>query len=419
MLAEDLERDPVRYQGNWIPHRLRAATEDGIFFVGDSAGHCLPLTAEGIRTALYFGIACGRELRAVVSRATLRRRAGAGALRRLLGVARVEVRRDAARPAAGAARSAAAARRAGCAAMQSRRFLDWSFGHYLAIAPPEFVAAGPPPALRAPARRARSRLSGLRSLRVARPGVSAAAAALLAVALGAWNDARQRQLERGPGQRRAARTRRSAATGATSRSTRRPRTWCRATPRPTTTSSCATALPARPTLVTTGTGGATGLQQISANGRYVAFESYQNRTPDDTGEDSRHLRVGSRDGRDARAPASASAGARATRTRSCPASTWTSRSAAAAAMWRSPLPTTEPRSRRRQRARGHLRARPGWPAPPSRVPTESTGEPTDGLGSARTLERDHPPGDRASTAAMSGSHPPVRPCRRRRIAALK
>ena len=31
------------------------AAEDGVFFVGDSAGHCLPLTAEGIRTALYFG----------------------------------------------------------------------------------------------------------------------------------------------------------------------------------------------------------------------------------------------------------------------------------------------------------------------------------------------------------------------------
>ena len=65
LLAEDLERPPVRYQGNWIPHKLRGATEDGIFFAGDSAGHCLPLTAEGIRTAFYFGIACGRELRAV------------------------------------------------------------------------------------------------------------------------------------------------------------------------------------------------------------------------------------------------------------------------------------------------------------------------------------------------------------------
>ena len=63
-LAEDLDSDAVRYQGNWIPHKLRPATADGIFFVGDSAGHCLPLTAEGIRTAFYFGIACGRELRA-------------------------------------------------------------------------------------------------------------------------------------------------------------------------------------------------------------------------------------------------------------------------------------------------------------------------------------------------------------------
>src|SRR6266516_6240593 len=67
LLAEDLASEPVGYQGNWIPHKLRRATEDGVFFVGDSAGHCLPLTAEGIRTAFYFGIACGRELRAVLA----------------------------------------------------------------------------------------------------------------------------------------------------------------------------------------------------------------------------------------------------------------------------------------------------------------------------------------------------------------
>src|SRR4051794_20095211 len=66
LLAADLERDRVRYQGNWTPHKLRRATEGEIFFAGDSAGHCLPLTAEGIRTALYFGIGLGRELRAVV-----------------------------------------------------------------------------------------------------------------------------------------------------------------------------------------------------------------------------------------------------------------------------------------------------------------------------------------------------------------
>lgn len=55
-----------RYQGNWFPHKLRDATEGGIFFAGDAAGHCLPLSGEGIRTALYFGLACGRELRAVL-----------------------------------------------------------------------------------------------------------------------------------------------------------------------------------------------------------------------------------------------------------------------------------------------------------------------------------------------------------------
>jgi menaquinone-9 beta-reductase len=65
-LVRDVEASPDGWQGNWIPHALRPAVEDGVFFAGDSAGHCLPLTAEGIRTALYFGIACGRELRAVV-----------------------------------------------------------------------------------------------------------------------------------------------------------------------------------------------------------------------------------------------------------------------------------------------------------------------------------------------------------------
>src|SRR5205807_3730201 len=65
-LAEEVEVDTVRYQGNWIPHKIRPATEGGVFFVGDSAGHCLPTSAEGIRTALYFGLACGRELRPVV-----------------------------------------------------------------------------------------------------------------------------------------------------------------------------------------------------------------------------------------------------------------------------------------------------------------------------------------------------------------
>ncbi|CAB4930693.1 unannotated protein [freshwater metagenome] len=58
--------EPVGFQGNWVPHRLRAAVEDGVFFAGDSAGHCFPLSAEGIRTAFYFGCAAGRQLRSVV-----------------------------------------------------------------------------------------------------------------------------------------------------------------------------------------------------------------------------------------------------------------------------------------------------------------------------------------------------------------
>jgi menaquinone-9 beta-reductase len=66
-MARRLSVDAIRYQGNWFPHELRPAAEDGVFFVGDSAGHCLPLSGEGIRTAFYFGIACGRELRAVLA----------------------------------------------------------------------------------------------------------------------------------------------------------------------------------------------------------------------------------------------------------------------------------------------------------------------------------------------------------------
>jgi digeranylgeranylglycerophospholipid reductase len=66
-LAGRLQVPPERFQGNWFPHRLRRAVEDGVFCVGDSAGHCFPLSGEGIRTALYFGVACGRELDAVLA----------------------------------------------------------------------------------------------------------------------------------------------------------------------------------------------------------------------------------------------------------------------------------------------------------------------------------------------------------------
>ena len=67
-----------RYQGNWFPHRLRAADRrTNVLFVGDSAGHCFPLSGEGIRTAFYFGIAAGRELRAVLAGGQTRERRAA------------------------------------------------------------------------------------------------------------------------------------------------------------------------------------------------------------------------------------------------------------------------------------------------------------------------------------------------------
>ena len=71
-IAGRLGVEPVRYQGNWFPHRLRPAVDGAVFYVGDSAGHCFPLSGEGIRTAFYFGIACGRELRRVLDGAITR-----------------------------------------------------------------------------------------------------------------------------------------------------------------------------------------------------------------------------------------------------------------------------------------------------------------------------------------------------------
>jgi flavin-dependent dehydrogenase len=139
LLAEDLGRDRVRYQGNWIPHKLRRATEGGVFFVGDSAGHCLPLSAEGIRTALYFGIALGRELRSVLEGTQSREAAAATyaefndshewKFRWMLRVQKL-IPRVPPRLLGPAIRM-----------MGNKRFIDWSFSHYLAIAPPEFAGS--------------------------------------------------------------------------------------------------------------------------------------------------------------------------------------------------------------------------------------------------------------------------------------
>jgi flavin-dependent dehydrogenase len=141
-LAQDLGAETVRYQGNWIPHALRDATEDAIFFTGDSAGHCLPLTAEGIRTALYFGLACGRELRSVLAGRQTRDQALARyhafsasherPFRWMLRVQRM-IPRVPPRVLGPSLR-----------AIEHKRFIDWAFGHYLEVAHPRFVAGAAP-----------------------------------------------------------------------------------------------------------------------------------------------------------------------------------------------------------------------------------------------------------------------------------
>ncbi len=139
LLAEDLGQERVRYQGNWIPHKLRRATEGGVFFAGDSAGHCLPLTAEGIRTALYFGIALGRELRAVHAGRQDRERAAARyaefhdshewKFRWMLRAQRL-VPRIPPRLLGPMVRL-----------LGWKRLVDWSFDHYLRIAPPDLASS--------------------------------------------------------------------------------------------------------------------------------------------------------------------------------------------------------------------------------------------------------------------------------------
>jgi menaquinone-9 beta-reductase len=144
LLAEDLHRDNVRYQGNWIPHKLRQGTGRGVFFAGDSAGHCLPLTAEGIRTALYFGIALGRELREVIEGRQTREQAASNyatfndshewKFKWMLRVQKIV-------PRVPPRMLGPLIRLAGI-----KRFVDWSFDHYLQIAPPEFADTPPTPA---------------------------------------------------------------------------------------------------------------------------------------------------------------------------------------------------------------------------------------------------------------------------------
>ncbi|MBF6557522.1 MAG: hypothetical protein IVW52_15445 [Acidimicrobiales bacterium] len=64
---EHLDAFPARaVHGGWFPAHLGDPAASRAFVVGDAAGQCLPLTGEGIRPALVFGQAAGREARTVL-----------------------------------------------------------------------------------------------------------------------------------------------------------------------------------------------------------------------------------------------------------------------------------------------------------------------------------------------------------------
>jgi menaquinone-9 beta-reductase len=145
-LAEDLGADAVRFQGNWIPHKLRDSAEDGIFFAGDSAGHCLPLSAEGIRTALYFGVACGRELRSVLEGRKTREQAlgsyftfNAAHEWKYTWMLRTQRLVPRLHP---------PLMHRIVKAMERPAFINWSFRHYWNVASPDIVTAAPSPTRR-------------------------------------------------------------------------------------------------------------------------------------------------------------------------------------------------------------------------------------------------------------------------------
>ncbi len=68
-LARFVERwglQPGPTHGGVLAIQRRAALRGNVFVVGDATGRCLPVTGEGIRTAIVDGIACGRTIAAAL-----------------------------------------------------------------------------------------------------------------------------------------------------------------------------------------------------------------------------------------------------------------------------------------------------------------------------------------------------------------
>lgn len=72
---QQLHASATDFTGGYYTNRLREPADHGAFVVGDAAGHCLPLTGEGIRPALYFGQRCGDLLQQVMDGVTTREEA--------------------------------------------------------------------------------------------------------------------------------------------------------------------------------------------------------------------------------------------------------------------------------------------------------------------------------------------------------
>ena len=67
LLEARFSNAPDGRHGGYFPYQRLPALTDDVFRVGDAAGHCLPLTGEGIRPALYFGARLGRLVQGVLS----------------------------------------------------------------------------------------------------------------------------------------------------------------------------------------------------------------------------------------------------------------------------------------------------------------------------------------------------------------
>jgi flavin-dependent dehydrogenase len=72
-LAAALEQFMARFDarpgprhGGYLATGWSDAVVDGVFVTGDAAGHCLPLSGEGIRTAVLAGFECGAFVRRVL-----------------------------------------------------------------------------------------------------------------------------------------------------------------------------------------------------------------------------------------------------------------------------------------------------------------------------------------------------------------